>query len=249
MTLYVGTSGWAYREWKPDFYPQDLPQARFLDHYGSVLGACEVNATFYKLQSEQTFARWAEATPETFRYAAKAHRRITHVRHMAPDENGRSFIATFLKSLAPLGHRLGTVLLQYPPYRSRDDDALSKVLGALPDTMSYAFEFRHDSWIAPEVSEILERAGATTCLASTTGEVPEALPSGPIGYVRLRAERYTEEQRAGWLELLTKEARDRDVFAFTKHEGIPAGDPFGGIGLAQWLRRETTPRPYPQSDG
>jgi uncharacterized protein YecE (DUF72 family) len=239
MTLYVGTSGWAYREWKPDFYPQDLPQSRFLDHYGSVLSACEVNATFYRLQSEETFARWAEATPDSFRYSAKAHRRITHTRRMAPNEDGKSFIATFLKSLAPLGHRLGTVLLQYPPTRSRDGGALLSVLDSLVETISYAFEFRHDSWAAPEVTSILERAGATVCLASTTGDVPEALPSGPFAYVRLRAERYTEEQRAGWLDLLTREAAERDVYAFTKHEGIPAGDPYGGIGLAQWLRRET----------
>ncbi|MDQ4094763.1 MAG: DUF72 domain-containing protein, partial [Actinomycetota bacterium] len=72
MTLFVGTSGWAYREWKPDFYPAELPQARFLAHYGRQLSACEINATFYRLQSESTFTKWATAVPDDFRYSIKA---------------------------------------------------------------------------------------------------------------------------------------------------------------------------------
>lgn len=235
MALYVGTSGWSYREWKPDFYPPDLPQRRWLEHYGAALSACEVNATFYRLQSKETFAKWAAATPETFRYSAKAHRRITHGRSMAPDEGRDEFIKTYLDSLRPLGKRLGAVLLQYPPKRERDDAALDALLEALPREYDYAFEFRHDSWVDRHVYERIAAAEATVCLAGTTGEVPDSLPPGPLGYVRLRTERYTEEQRAGWLRLLQREAKTRDVFAFAKHEGIPAGDSYGGVGLAQWM--------------
>lgn len=236
MTLYIGTSGWDYREWKPDFYPQDLPHARFLEHYGSRLTACEVNTTFYGLQSEQTIEKWAASTPESFRYSSKAHRRITHGRSMAPDEGRAEFIQKYLKSVAPLGNRLGAILLQYPPKRERDDDALEALLDFLSPEHRYAFEFRHESWEQPEITERIARANATVCLASTTGEVPDVLPPGPLGYVRLRTERYTDEQREGWLRLLQREAQTRDVFAFTKHEGIPGDDPYGGIGLAQWLR-------------
>ncbi|CAN0490284.1 unnamed protein product, partial [Phaeothamnion confervicola] len=77
-SLHVGTSGWAYREWKPAFYPEGLAQDRFLGHYGSVLSACEINATFYRLQSESSVERWAGAVPPDFRFAVKAHRRLTH---------------------------------------------------------------------------------------------------------------------------------------------------------------------------
>ena len=239
MTLYVGTSGWAYPEWKPDFYPADLPRARFLEHYASELSACEVNATFYRLQNEKTFTKWAAATPRRFRYAAKAHRRITHSRRMEPDDLARSFIATFLASLSPLHDRVGAILLQYPPRRRRDDGALDAVLEALPDTFRFAFEFRHESWHGAEIETRIDRANGTLCLADTSGAVPDRLPRGPFAYVRLRAERYTEEQRAGWLGLLQREALGRDVMVFTKHEGIPAGDPYGGIGLAQWLSAKT----------
>src|SRR5438093_12780611 len=78
MTLFVGTSGWAYKEWRDGFYPVDLPERRFLEHYSGVLSACEINATFYRLQTKDTFTRWVEMTREGFRFAVKAHRRLTH---------------------------------------------------------------------------------------------------------------------------------------------------------------------------
>lgn len=235
MNLYIGTSGWAYKEWKPDFYPEDLPQAGFLEHYGRAMTACEINATFYRLQSGQTFEKWSHATPESFRFAIKAHRRLTHSKGIAPDEERRSFLDAFMKSVITLGDRLGVVLFQFPPYRRRDDDAFGLLLDALPSGISYAFEFRHESWKVPEVTEQIAQAGGTVCLSNTDGSVPEALPPGPLAYVRLRTERYTEEARAGWSELLARAAEQRRVFAFAKHEGIPAGDEYGGIGLARWM--------------
>jgi uncharacterized protein YecE (DUF72 family) len=244
MALYIGTSGWGYREWKPAFYPRGLPQARFLEHYGRSLNACEINATFYRMQSDATMLRWSSATPESFRFATKAHRRITHGRSMAPDSEGRSFLDTFLKSVSILGPRLGVVLFQFPPNRSRDDAALTALLEALPPGTSNAFEFRHESWNDPEVEELIAAAGGTVCISDTAGAVPTVLPAGPLGYVRLRTERYTDETRAAWWDLLEREASRRNVFAFAKHEGIPAEDPYGGMGLAQWLleQHRTTAR-------
>jgi uncharacterized protein YecE (DUF72 family) len=238
MSLFVGTSGWAYKEWKPDFYPEDLPQKRFLEHYSGALSACEINATFYRLQSQDTFQRWAEATSETFRFSIKAHRGLTHSKSIAPDDK-EGLLTRFLESIATLGNRLGVVLLQFPPYRHRDDDGLAALLDALPQDHIYAFEFRHESWDEPGVRSTIAERGATICLSETKGEVPEELPPGPHAYVRLRAERYSDTARDGWRALLEKESSVRDVYAFAKHEGIPAGDPYGGVGLAQWLRAAT----------
>jgi uncharacterized protein YecE (DUF72 family) len=235
MNLYVGTSGWAYREWRGDFYPPDLAQSRFLEHYGRTLSACEINATFYRLQKDSTCARWAEATPPDFRFAIKAHRRLTHGRTIALDSQGRSFLDTFLKSVSALGDRLGAVLFQLPPYRRRDDEALHSLLEALPSGMPYAFEFRDESWSDEAVGAALVAAGATICISDTQGIVPDSLPPGPIGYVRLRTERYDDDTRARWLNLLRKESAHRHVYAFAKHEGIPARDPYGGVGLAAWM--------------
>lgn len=235
MSLRIGTSGWAYKEWKPAFYPQDVPQARFLEHYGSVLSACEINATFYRLQSESVVARWASAVPEGFRFAVKAHRRLTHTRQMAWDKQEQTFLQTFLASIAPLGERFGALLLQYPPTRQRDDAGLTAVLDALPADVAFAIEFRHDSWVDDAVFAAIAARDGTVCISETQGQVLDHLPPGPIAYIRLRSDRYSAQARDGWLDLLRREATGRPVLAFTKHEGIPAGDPFGGIGLAEWL--------------
>ena len=235
MALYVGTSGWAYREWKPGFYPEDLPHRRWLEHYSSRLGACEINATFYRLQSETTLRRWVSTVPSGFRFVVKAHRRLTHGKAIAPAGDG-AFMRSFFESLEPLSGRTPVMLFQLPPYRERDDEALSSLLAALPRIQSYAFEFRDDSWMNDDISRLLAASCATRCVADTTGEPPAELPPGPVAYVRLRNGCYTDEQRKAWFDLLVAEGRARDVYAFVKHEdGEPAGVSDRGVGLAEWL--------------
>ena len=231
MSLYVGTSGWAYREWKPGFYPPNVPQRRFLEHYAATLSACEINATFYQLQTETTMQRWAAATPSGFRFTVKAHRRLTHAKVIGNAE----FLGTFLNTLTPLTPHLGAILFQFPPHRQRDDDALGRLLETRPADLPYAFEFRHESWSSLEVEGRIAAAGATVCVAETSGSPPPALPQGPIAYVRLRSERYSRRSRTAWRRALTEEGGRRDTYAFTKHEGLPSDDPYGGVGLAAWL--------------
>ncbi len=231
----MGTSGWAYKEWKGGFYPEDLPQKAFLGFYGENLTACEVNATFYRLQSDSTFEKWSGAVPERFRFATKAHRRITHRKQFAPTGDGAQFLQAYLDSLTPLGRHLACVLFQFPPFVKRDDEQLEGLLDALPPGLRFACEFRDETWENAEITEKIAAAGGTVCLAETEGTVPKALPPGPLAYIRIRAPKYSGPQRKRWLDLVTGEAGERDVYAFAKHEGIPAGDPYGGVGLAQWL--------------
>jgi uncharacterized protein YecE (DUF72 family) len=241
MTLFVGTSGWAYREWKPEFYPADIPQKHWLGFYSSTLGACEINATFYRLQSIETMERWRDETSDDFRFSLKMHRRITHSRSIAPDEARTELLKAFFDHAGRLDSKLGVVLLQFPPHRVRDDDALDALMTALPAERRYAFEFRNDTWEDDEVRRKIADAGGTVCLSNTDGTTPAALPPGDLAYVRLRTEEYSDEQRAAWKELLISEGARRDVFAFAKHEGIPAGNPFGGVGLARWLSDASGP--------
>ena len=235
MTLFVGTSGWAYREWKPEFYPADVPQKEWLRHYSSTLAACEINATFYRLQSIETMERWRDETSEDFRFSLKMHRRITHSRSIAPDEARADLLKAFFDHAGRLGDKLGVVLLQFPPTRARDDAALDALIDALPRDRRYAFEFRNDTWDDDAVRARIAEAGGTVCLSNVDGLAPKALPPGALAYVRLRTDEYEETQRAAWRALLLEEGVKRDVFAFAKHEGIPAGNPFGGVGLAKWL--------------
>jgi uncharacterized protein YecE (DUF72 family) len=245
MGLHVGTSGWAYPEWRPAFYPAGLPQRAFLAHYASRLSACEVNATFYRLQPEAAVTRWAEETPVAFRFAIKAHRRLTHGRSLPPQDGGAEFLERFLDSIAPLGDRLGAVLIQLPPSRARDDAALGALLGCLPRGLPFAVEFRHESWSDAGVRERVADAGGTVCVSETEGRVLPALPPGPLAYVRLRGDRYPEAERAAWAELLAEEAAARPVFAFAKHEGVPPDDPACGVGLALGLTAGPISPPIP----
>jgi uncharacterized protein YecE (DUF72 family) len=238
MALYVGTSGWAYKEWKPEFYPADVRQKEWLRFYSSTLGACEINATFYRLQSPETMARWGAETSEGFKFSLKMHRRITHSRSIAPDEPARELLKAFFDHAARLGSKLGVVLLQFPPHRARDDDALAALIDALPREHRYAFEFRNDTWDDDAVRERIAAAGGTVCLSNTDGKAPESLPPGGLAYVRLRTDEYAGDQRTAWKDLLFSDGERRDVFAFAKHEGIPAGNPFGGVGLAKWLAEQ-----------
>jgi uncharacterized protein YecE (DUF72 family) len=235
MSLYVGTSGWAYKQWKPDFYPPKLPQSRFLEHYARELNACEVNNTFYRVPPPATFAKWADAAPESFRYAIKAHRAMTHRKAIAPEAGAREFISGFVRLCSTLGPRFGVILFQFPLFAGRDDQALDSFLAALPAGAAYSLEFRNDDWDTPDVAEKVARAGATVCLSHRSDEVPDSLPPGPVAYVRLRKERYEDDERASWLDLLKRESRSRHVFAFVKHEGGPANDPNSGVALARWM--------------
>lgn len=234
MALYVGTSGWAYKEWKPDFYPEETKQKEFLSYYAAKLSACEINATFYRLQSNETFERWVSEVPEGFRFSIKAHRRLTHGKSIAPTDEQGEFLGAFLRSLAPLEGRLGALLFQFPPYRKKDLDALAALIERLP-AQRCAFEFRDPSWSSDDVVDAVTDAGGTICVADTTGTAPAALPRGTLAYIRMRHDHYSPEQRQAWAELLRTESSQRDVYAFTKHEGVAAGDPHAGVGLAEWL--------------
>ena len=235
MALFVGTSGWAYREWKPEFYPEKLPQKKFLEHYGTQLGSVEINATFYRAQSPETLTRWAEDTPNDFSFAVKAHRALTYMKKFAPVGDRAEFYSDFLKQLSPLGHKLGVVFMQFPSHRDRDDEQLGTLLDFLPDDNRYAFEFVNETWGSDEVAENVSRRG-TVVFTDRDGTAPDRLPPGPLAYVRLRVESYDSRLRGAWADLLQREAAERDVYAFIKHEEANAGDPHAGVGLAKWLQ-------------
>ena len=131
------------------------------------------------------------------------------------------------------------MLFQFPDFTERDDTALEELVTALPDDLRFALEFRHDSWLVPDVIDWTADHGGTICLSETEGNVASRLPPGPLAYVRLRGQHYSEEARAAWLELLQAEARTRGVFAFAKHKDVPATDPFTGVAMAEWLTRES----------
>lgn len=222
-TLYAGTSGFAYPSWKPDFYPAKLPAREFLKHYSSRLNAVEINYTFRRLPSAATLERWVAATPAGFVFAVKANMRITHVLRLARAEAATEL---FLKTIDPLrtARRLGPVLFQLPPQMKRDTALLRDYLALLPGDLRYAFEFRHESWLADEVFEELRRRNVALCVAESEKlVVPETITADFV-YYRLRKPDYSEEDVKAFasraLELL---AAGRDLYLMFKHEDTAEG--------------------------
>jgi uncharacterized protein YecE (DUF72 family) len=249
MALYIGTSGWAYPEWRgskdnsgrPGFYPEAVPQTRWLEHYAKHLSACEVNATFYRIQPSAAVSRWGATTPAHFRFAAKSHRALTHSSSVSPRGPLRTLLDEYVSSLSPLGTRLRVILLQFPRHRSARDADVVELLSAVGERMSFAAEFSHDA-CSPDVADACAAAGGTLCLSEHDGGAPDSLAPGSIAYVRLRAQRYPEDARHAWSALLQAEGQRRDVFVFARHKGLDPNDAYGGLGLARWLEwaaRET----------
>src|ERR1051326_4114728 len=124
-TLYAGTSGFAYPAWKPGFYPEKVPQKKFLEHYATGLNCVEINSTFRRMPPASTLEAWVQATPAGFVFAVKAHQRITHIHRLREAQQSTEI---FLKAIDPLrsARRLGPVLFQLPPNLKCDTALLAE---------------------------------------------------------------------------------------------------------------------------
>jgi len=220
-TLHIGTSGYAYKEWKGSFYPADLPAKQMLGYYGERFGAVEINASFYRLPTAATLTSWATDVPADFSFAFKSPQRITHFQRLK--DSGES-VAEFVRVAATLKERLGPLLFGLPPNMKKDVGRLRAFLELLPRKgVAAAFEFRHASWFDNEVFDALRVRNAALCIADDDNdlEVPfEATANW--GYLRLRRAKYTVPQLRKWAERIQKQDW-REAFVFFKHEETGTG--------------------------
>lgn len=152
MALYVGTSGWQYRDWREAFYPKSLKQADWLAHYADRFLTVEVNNTFYRLPERSTFERWRAQTPADFVFVCKLSRYLTHIKRLADPADP---VSLFMERADGLGDKLGPLLVQLPPTMKADVARLAGALKAFPDGVKVAVEFRHESWFTDEVQTLL----------------------------------------------------------------------------------------------
>ena len=218
--LRTGTSGFSYKEWKGNFYPEKLPANRMLEYYSRQLGSVEINNTFYRMPRAEMLEKWASLVPEDFAFVLKANRRITHMMRLKDAGDPLDYLVRTASDA--LGERLGAILFQLPPYLRRDTLRLRDFLAAVPESVRAAFEFRHESWFADEVYQALADHGAALVTADTgEGEAPVVETAG-FGYARLRRPGYGEAELAEWAAALKRPGWS-DVFVFFKHEDEGAG--------------------------
>ena len=222
VKLYVGTSGYSYKEWKGSFYPEDLAAKKMLAYYGERLSAVEINNTFYRLPKISVLESWAAQVPDGFRFSIKASRRITHFTRLK--EEARDPTEYLFSTLDALEDRLGVVLFQLPPNLKKDVERLDGFLGMLPEGTPAAFEFRHDSWKDEAVHDLLAGRGmALVCADTDDDEEDEPIVrTADWGYLRLRRPDYTDDDLARWAERLDATGWER-AFVFFKHEDEGAG--------------------------
>jgi uncharacterized protein YecE (DUF72 family) len=221
-TLYLGTSGFGYDEWRHGvFYPEGLPASRMLSHYATLFRSVEINYTFRKFPSQKVLTAWLQQTPEGFRFTLKANQRITHVRRLR-DVAGE--VRAFMSEAAALGDRLGPVLFQVPPTVEYDQQLLAGFADGLPPGIASVMEFRHESWRA--AWPFLAERGIARCVADTDDAAAreDELVWQPFGYLRLRRVSYSDSELSVWAERI-QAALDGggDVYCYFKHEDSAAG--------------------------
>jgi uncharacterized protein YecE (DUF72 family) len=186
LPLLLGTSGWQYRHWRETFYPRGVAQGRWLEYYAERFATVESNAAFYRLPEGDTFAAWAERTPDDFVMAVKVSRYLTHVRRLAEPAEA---VERFVDRVRRLGPKRGPALIQLPPTMKADVPRLADTLARFPPGWRVAVEFRHPSWYTNQVRQLLERHAAALCLADRLGVLTPIWRTTDWTYLRFHAGR------------------------------------------------------------
>lgn len=220
MNLYVGTSGYSYKEWKGNFYPADLSEKKMLRYYGERFRSVEINNTFHRMPTVSLLEAWACEVPDDFKFVLKAPQQITHFQRLKESDDTVSYL---MDISGALNQRLGAILFQLPPNLHKDLPRLRDFLALLPPGRRVAFEFRHQSWFDQEVFALLRRNDAALCIADAENdlEVPFA-STASWGYLRLRRPDYDGAELKRW----GKQVREQgwsEAFVFFKHEDEAKG--------------------------
>lgn len=216
MQIFTGTSGFSYPEWCGHFYPEALPGAQMLRYYASRLATVEINNTFYRMPNQDTVATWGGEVPDSFCFAVKASRRITHQKKLM---NVSEDVAHLFGVVDVLGRKLGPVLFQTPPFLKKDLALLRDFLACLPPGRRCALEFRHASWFEDDVYSVLSQNN----VALVAGDLEEAEKSPPLvatanfGYLRLRRMDYDPQTIADWAMRIAAQSW-QSAYAYLKHE-------------------------------
>ena len=220
--IRIGCSGWNYRHWRGPFYPAGLPQKKWFAFYAAHFDTVEINNSFYRLPTAETFEAWRAAAPPGFYYAVKANRFLTQAKKL---KDCAEPLARMMAPFRALGHRLGPILYQLPPRFRINLERLEQFLQLAPRDATNVFEFREPSWHVPETYALLARYGASFCVHDMAGAATERIAVGPIAYVRFHGAggkywgRYKDEALLAWTDWMVGQARaGRGVWAYFNND-------------------------------
>lgn len=220
--VHIGTSGWSYKSWEKTFYPPGVPASRHFEYYATQFSTVEINLTFYRLPTLKMVCGWRDKAPPGFVYAVKGSRFITHMKKLA---NLAGALDRFFERLEPLRRRVGVLLWQLPPVLRKDAPRLENFLAQLPHTYCHAVEFRHPSWVAPQIFELLEKHHIAHVSLSSLAMPMDLTVTSDIVYIRFHgleggaAHDYTRAELAPWARHIRAQADcGRTVFAYFNND-------------------------------
>jgi uncharacterized protein YecE (DUF72 family) len=220
VKILAGTSGYAFKEWKGNFYPTELKDDGFLGYYATKFPTVEINNTFYRLPKENVLMEWAAQVPQNFTFALKASQRITH--HARLKEESADTVDFLLRNTAKLGDRLGPILFQLPPNLRKDVNRFRGFLGLLPSDRRYVFEFRHESWFDDEVYDAMRERDIAMCVAEQDDFKCPVVCTATWGYLRLHKLDYQANELNDWAKCVTSQQWN-DAYVFFKHDETENG--------------------------
>jgi uncharacterized protein YecE (DUF72 family) len=222
VPVWIGTSGWQYRDWRGRFYPERLPVRLWLEAYADRFATVESNNAFYRLPERRTFEAWADRTPGDFVMAVKVSRFLTHIKRLAEPAEP---VDRFLARAAGLGAKFGPALIQLPPQLHADVERLRAALDEFPADIRVAVEFRHQSWFTDEVRAVLADRGVALCLADRRGPRTPIWRTADWTYLRFHKGRARPRPCFGRAALATWARRladgwapDEDVFVYFNND-------------------------------
>jgi len=223
VRLIAGTSGYAFKEWKGSFYPEDLKDDGMLGFYAGKFPSVEINNTFYRLPKEHVLREWAAQVPDAFTFAIKASQRITHHARLKPE--CASAVEFLLTNTSVLGDRLGPVLFQLPPNLKKDIPRLQAFVDTLPNERRFTIEFRNPTWFEDDVYEVLRGRNIAMCITEQPEFASPVVATAPWGYARLHRLDYDEAALGGWAEKLGALPWSEAYVYFKHDEGVGSGPP------------------------
>ena len=229
--VFVGTSGWSFKEWKGSFYPRDLADDAMLGYYAERFPTVEINNTFYRMPRESVLHEWAAKVPASFRFAIKASQRITHHGRLKDVEDSVSY---FTRVTSELGERRGPTLFQLPPNLKLDLPRLAAFLDLLPRRWQAAIEFRHSSWFEDQVYAALREKQAALVIADHEDFETPAVPTTTWGYARLHRPSYTPGELERWAARLSGLGLD-PLYVYFKHDEAEGSGPQGAEAFSRLL--------------
>jgi len=211
--IRIGTSGFSYPEWKGSFYPEDLSSKKYLSFYATHFSTTEINASFYRTPSEKTITGWYKEVPSDFSFTLKLNQKITHVKRLNDAAEEMDY---FLKIASFLKEKLGTILVQLPPYFRKNTQVLESFASAYGKTARLAFEFRHESWFDPEVYAILRKYNCAWGVVEAEERDAIREVTADFIYMRLRKGDYSKKELRAWGAWISDQKVP--VYCYLKHD-------------------------------